>query len=82
MSLEQHRRLREIFDTALGRDPSEELSALEEVAPRAVRIVEMRFCGGFQEAETAEAVGVSVATLKRDRAFAGAWLLDRLNGGA
>ena len=59
----------------------EALSALEEVDPRAVRIVEMRFFGGFQEAETAEAVGVSVATLKRDWAFARAWLLDRLNSG-
>jgi RNA polymerase sigma factor (TIGR02999 family) len=60
----------------------EALNALEEVDARAVRIVEMRFFGGLRKAEAAEAVGVSVATLKRDWAFARAWLLDRLNGSA
>jgi RNA polymerase sigma factor (TIGR02999 family) len=58
----------------------EALTALEAVEPRAVRIVEMRFFGGFEEMEAAEAVGVSVSTVKRDWAFARAWLFDRLKG--
>jgi RNA polymerase sigma factor (TIGR02999 family) len=60
----------------------EALKALEAIDPRAVRIVEMRFFGGLEEAEAAEAIGVSVSTLKRDWAFARAWLFDRLNSEA
>jgi RNA polymerase sigma factor (TIGR02999 family) len=56
----------------------EALTALEAIEPRAVRVVEMRFFGGFDETEAAEAVGISVSTLKRDWAFARAWLYDRL----
>ena len=59
----------------------EALSDLETVDPRAVRVVEMRFFGGLSEAEAAEVLGVSLATLKRDWAFARAWLYDRLNSG-
>jgi RNA polymerase sigma-70 factor, ECF subfamily len=59
----------------------EALTALESVDPRAVRVVEMRFFGGLADAEAAEALGVSVSTLKRDWAFARAWLYDRLNTG-
>ena len=57
----------------------EALTALEALDPRAVRVVEMRFFGGLADAEAAQALGVSVATLKRDWAFARAWLYDRLN---
>jgi RNA polymerase sigma factor (sigma-70 family) len=56
-------------------------SALREfgrVDARAARVVELRFFAGLQESETAEALGVSVATIKRDWAFARAWLYDRL----
>ena len=38
----------------------------------------MRFFGELTEDETADALGVSVATLKRDWVFARAWLHDRL----
>jgi RNA polymerase sigma factor (TIGR02999 family) len=55
------------------------LDALEAVDPRAVRVIELRFFGGLADAEAAQALGVSVATLKRDWAFARAWLYDRLN---
>ena len=58
------------------------LEAREAVDPRAVRVVEMRFFGGLAETEAAQALGVSVATLKRDWTFARAWLSDRLNTGA
>jgi RNA polymerase sigma factor (TIGR02999 family) len=57
------------------------LEALEAEDPRAVRVVEMRFFAGLGEAEIAEALGISVATLKRDWTFARAWLYDRLNTG-
>jgi RNA polymerase sigma factor (TIGR02999 family) len=60
----------------------EALKALEAVDARAVRVVELRFFGGLGEAEAAEALGVSIATLKRDWVFARAWLLDQLSTGA
>ena len=70
----------------LGTRPDEDvlaldqaLQALEAVDPRAGQVVEMRFFGGLSEVEAADALGVSIATLKRDWAFARAWLYDRLN---
>ena len=60
----------------------EALRALEAVDSRAARVVELRFFGGFEEREAAEAIGISIATLKRDWVFARAWLFDRLGGGA
>ena len=38
------------------------------------RVVEMRFFGGLSIEETAEALGVSPSTVKRDWAAAKAWL--------
>jgi RNA polymerase sigma factor (TIGR02999 family) len=57
----------------------EALTALEAIDPRAARVVEMRFFAGLGEEESAQAVGVSIATIKRDWTFARAWLHDRLN---
>ena len=37
--------------------------------------VSSEFFGGLTEAETAEALGISVATVKRDWEFARAWLI-------
>jgi RNA polymerase sigma-70 factor, ECF subfamily len=54
------------------------LSRLETLDPRACRVVEMRYFGGATEQETAEAVGVSVATVKRDWEFARTWLISQL----
>ena len=56
----------------------EALSRLEQEDPRATRVVELRFFSGLSERETAEALGVSISTLKRDWTFAKAWLLDQL----
>lgn len=56
----------------------EALARLEQLDPRAARVVELRFFAGLTEAEAAEALGVSVATLKRDWAFGRAWLLRHL----
>jgi RNA polymerase sigma-70 factor, ECF subfamily len=52
-------------------DALQRLTALNE---RHARIVECRFFGGMSVEETAEALGVSAATVKRDWALARAWL--------
>jgi RNA polymerase sigma-70 factor (ECF subfamily) len=57
----------------------EALSDLEAVDARASRVVELRFFGGLTEPEAAEALGISISTLKRDWTFAKAWLFDRLH---
>ena len=54
------------------------LSKLERADPRAAKVVELRFFGGLQEEEVAEALGVSVITVKRDWKVARAWLITRL----
>ena len=60
----------------------EALSRLESIDPRASRVVELRYFTGLSEREAAEALGVSLSTLKRDWTFARAWLLDQLGSGA
>ncbi len=55
------------------------LRELETVDQRASKVVELRFFAGLLEAEAADALGVSLATLKRDWTFARAWLYDRLH---
>jgi RNA polymerase sigma-70 factor (ECF subfamily) len=55
--------------------------ALEELAimdPRKTRVVELRYFGGLSLAETAEALGVSLMTVRRDWRAAKAWLFRRL----
>ena len=54
------------------------LTRLAAADPRASRVVELRFFGGLMETETAEVLGISIATVKRDWLFARAWLLNRL----
>lgn len=68
-------------------NPSEELLALDEALkrlekwdPRQSRIVELIFFGGLTEEETAEAVGASSRTVKRDWSVAKAWLYKELRG--
>jgi DNA-directed RNA polymerase specialized sigma24 family protein len=41
-------------------------------------VIELRYFGGLSVNETAEALGVSPATVLRDWAFAKAWLLREL----
>jgi RNA polymerase sigma factor (TIGR02999 family) len=60
----------------------EALTALQKIDARASRVVELRFFAGMLEEETAAALGISVATLKRDWTFARAWLYDRLTADA
>jgi RNA polymerase sigma factor (TIGR02999 family) len=56
----------------LGLDAA--LEALADVEPRQARVVECRFFGGLEVAETAEALGISEATVLRDWRAARAWL--------
>jgi RNA polymerase sigma-70 factor (ECF subfamily) len=54
------------------------LKALAAKDPRKSQVVELRFFGGLTVEETAEALGVSVATVVRDWKLARAWLLREL----
>ena len=56
----------------------ESLERLQALDPRAARVVELRYFGGLTEAEAAEALQISIATLKRDWEFARAWLASEL----
>lgn len=56
------------------------LNELEEFDPPQARIVELRYFGGLTIEETAEVVGVSPATVKREWAIARAWLYQKING--
>lgn len=58
------------------------LTRLEQLDARQARIVECRFFGGLSLAETAEALGISAATVSRDWTFARAWLHRELAAGA
>jgi RNA polymerase sigma factor (TIGR02999 family) len=59
----------------------EALGRLEQISQRASEIVELRFLCGFTEKEAAEALDISVATLKREWAFAKGFILRQLTGG-
>jgi RNA polymerase sigma factor (TIGR02999 family) len=50
------------------------LAGLEEIDPRQCRIVELKYFVGLSIEETAELVGTSPATVKREWAVAKAWL--------
>src|SRR5262249_40360156 len=70
----------EIPDTQIDAivDLDEALTRLEKNDPRQSQILEQRFFGGLSLEETAEAVGVSLATVKRELRFARAWLATEL----
>jgi RNA polymerase sigma factor (TIGR02999 family) len=65
----------------IGRKPDLDLVALDDALKRLAALnpqhsdtVELRFFGGLTIEETAEAMGVSHATVERDWSFARAWL--------
>jgi RNA polymerase sigma factor (TIGR02999 family) len=57
------------------------LDELSQVNDRVVRVVECRYFGGLTIPETAEALGVSHATVSEDWRFARAWLHRALGEG-
>lgn len=56
----------------------EALRRLEETDARQCRVVELRFFGGMSIEETAQALEISPATVKREWDFAKAWLYREL----
>ena len=56
------------------------LDELERIDARKARIVELRFFGGLTEAETAQAMELSVPTVAREMRVARALLLHLLGG--
>src|SRR5262249_43615260 len=59
----------------------EALGNLDQISRRAAEIVELRFLCGLTEKETAEALDISIATLKRDWVFAKGFIYRQLTGG-
>ena len=57
---------------------NEALERLATIDPHQARIVELRYFGGMTIEDTAEATGVSPATVKREWAIARAWLRREL----
>jgi RNA polymerase sigma factor (TIGR02999 family) len=57
------------------------LQRLEQIDARQAQIVEMRYFGGLTVEQTAEAVGISEATVKREWTLARAWLRRELGKG-
>ena len=56
------------------------LTRLSRIDPQQVRVIEMRFFSGLSVEETAQALGISDRTVKRDWAMAKAWLQRELRG--
>jgi RNA polymerase sigma factor (TIGR02999 family) len=56
----------------------EALTRLEQLDARQAKVVELRFFGGLSVEETAEALGISAPTVKREWAMAKAWLYREL----
>lgn len=56
----------------------EALERLEAVDQRQSRIIEQRYFGGLSLEETADALGISLATVKRELRSARAWLANEL----
>lgn len=56
----------------------EALSRLAQIDARAARVVECRYFGGLDIDETAEALNISTATVKRDWLLAKTWLKREL----
>lgn len=57
----------------------EALTRLTTIYPEQGRLVELRYFGGLTIEETAEVMGLSPATVKRQWAVARAWLLTQLD---
>jgi RNA polymerase sigma factor (TIGR02999 family) len=58
------------------------LHELTEMDPQQGRVVELRYFGGLTIEETAEVMGISAATVKREWGTARLWLLQQMEGPA
>lgn len=59
----------------------EALTDLERLDARQASVVEMRYFGGLSVADTANALGLSAAMVKREAATARAWIARRIHRG-
>jgi len=57
------------------------LTALAEMSPEQARVVELKFFGGLGIEETAEVLGISTATVRRDWTVARTWLRRSIRKG-
>jgi RNA polymerase sigma-70 factor (ECF subfamily) len=57
------------------------LEALATFGPRKAKVIELRYFGGLDVAETAEVLKISQASVLRDWRLARAWLRNELSGG-
>jgi RNA polymerase sigma factor (TIGR02999 family) len=57
----------------------EAFKRLEQADPRSADVVRLRFYAGLSEEETASALGLSERTVRREWAYARAWLFDALH---
>ena len=76
-------------EVAVSDEQADAIAALDEALARLARvderqssILEQRYFGGLSLEETAEAVGLSLATVKRELRFARAWLAAELGAEA
>jgi RNA polymerase sigma factor (TIGR02999 family) len=67
-----------LFADHLPAEIEEAMAALEETDARCCSVVEMRYFGGLSEEEVADALEVSLPTVKRDWRRARAFLFDYL----
>jgi DNA-directed RNA polymerase specialized sigma24 family protein len=58
---------------------NEALALLEKEEPPKAQLVKLRFFAGLSLEESAEVLGISVASAKRHWAYARAWLFGRLS---
>jgi RNA polymerase sigma factor (TIGR02999 family) len=61
---------------------SDALDTLEAKDPRAAELVKLRFFAGLTRQQAAKALGVSIATVDNDWAYAKGWLQVELSGAA
>ncbi len=57
------------------------LKELARVDPAAAEVVEKKYFGGYTDEETAEILGIHVSKVRRDWAYARAWLHDFMDKG-
>jgi RNA polymerase sigma factor (TIGR02999 family) len=63
-------------------DLDQSLDRLAKLDPQQGRVVELRYFGGLSIEETAEVMGISPATVKREWGTARLWLIQQLEGPA
>lgn len=82
----RHLALEEAEDISIGEatvliEINEALGRLAQLSPRLAQIVECRFFAGFTDDQTAQALGLTDRTVRRDWVKARAWLRRELSAG-